>query len=294
MVQTADLRVEKLFDISRYVCVITGGGTGIGLMAAQALAANGAKVYITGRRTEALEKAAKSHHPEEYGGSIIAAGPCDVTSKEDLQKLVKEIEEKELDGVDLVVAAAGVSGAKGEPEGEDAEDMKKNLWENEDVQQWSDTYKTDVTAVYFTTVAFLPLLQKASVKHGSLSPSVIVISSMSGIMRHSQGHFSYNAAKGGTVQLTKLMSAEFQKLGIRVNSIAPGYFPSEMTAKSSGEDQKSYLPDEKVQEKGHVPMQRGGRDEEMAMAVLFLARNTYVNGEILAVDGGVLNVVAGR
>lgn len=67
-----------------------------------------------------------------------------------------------------------------------------------------------------------------------------------------------------------------------------------MTAKESGENQKSELPDEKIQEKGHVPMQRAGADEEMAMAVLFLAKNTYVNGEILAVDGGVLNVVAGR
>jgi NAD(P)-dependent dehydrogenase (short-subunit alcohol dehydrogenase family) len=91
---------------------------------------------------------------------------------------------------------------------------------------------------------------------------------MSGIMRHAQGHFAYNAAKGGTVQLTKLMSAEFQKLDIRVNSIAPGYFPSEMTTKESDEQQKSELPDEKVQEKGHVPMERGGTDEEMAMAVV--------------------------
>jgi len=79
-----------------------------------------------------------------------------------------------------------------------------------------------------------------------------------------------------------------------VNSIAPGYFPSEMTAKESGEDMKSELPDEKVQEKGHVPMQRGGHDEEMAQAVLLLTKNRYVNGEVLAVDGGVLNVVAGR
>lgn len=127
-----------------------------------------------------------------------------------------------------------------------------------------------------------------------MAASIIVISSMSGIMRHAQGHFSYNAAKGGTVHLAKLMSSEFQKASIRVNSIAPGYFPSEMTAKESGENQKSELPDEKIQEKGHVPMQRAGADEEMAMAVLFLAKNTYVNGEILAVDGGVLNVVAGR
>lgn len=87
-------------------------------------------------------------------------------------------------------------------------------------------------------------------------------------MRHAQGHFSYNAAKGATVQLTKLMSAEFQKLGVRINSIAPGYFPSEMTAKESRKDQKSELPAEKVQEKGHVPAQRPGTDEEMSQAVV--------------------------
>lgn len=116
-----------------------------------------------------------------------------------------------------------------------------------------------MTAVYFTTVAFLPLIQAASEQHGHMSASVIVISSMSGIMRHAQGHFSYNAAKGGTVHLSKLMSAEFQKLGIRVNSIAPGYFPSEMTAKESGPDQKSELPAEKVQEKVSPDVQLDGR-----------------------------------
>ncbi len=146
--------------------------------------------------------------------------------------------------------------------------MKKTLWENESPEDWNTTYNTDVTAVYFTTVAFLPLLQAGTESHGHLSASVIVISSMSGIMRHAQGHFSYNAAKGATVHLTKLMSAEFQKLRIRVNSIAPGYFPSEMTAKESGPDQKSNLPAEKIQEKGHVPAERPGSDEEMAQAVV--------------------------
>ena len=116
---------------------------------------------------------------------------------------------------------------------------------------------------------------------------------MSGLMAHAQGHFSYNAAKGATVQLTKLMSAEFEKLRIRVNSIAPGYFPSEMSTGDSGSDQKSSMPQEKIDQKGHVPAGRAGTDEEMAQAVLFLAKNTYVNGEILAVDGGVLLKVAG-
>ena len=73
---TSELRVEKLFSVKDYVCVVTGGGSGIGLMAAQALAANGAKVYITGRRKEVLENAAKSHNPDE-GGQII---PCVVRS----------------------------------------------------------------------------------------------------------------------------------------------------------------------------------------------------------------------
>lgn len=113
-------------------------------------------------------------------------------------------------------------------------------------------------------------------------------------MSHAQGHFSYNAAKGATVHLSKLMSYEFKKAGIRVNSIAPGYFPSEMTTQESDEKQKSEIPKSKIEEKGHVPMNRAGSDEEMAMGILFLMKNKYVNGEIIAIDGGVLLEVPGR
>ncbi|KAM0715700.1 hypothetical protein Q7P37_009200 [Cladosporium fusiforme] len=295
MAETHHFDASKLFGVQGFTCVVTGGGTGIGLMAAQALSANGAKVYITGRRTEALEKAAKSHDPAK-GGSIIPIGPCDVRKKEDLDRIVKDLESKE-PYINLLVCNAGIAGPKAEPEHDDAGDLKKKLWENESVEEWNETFNTDVTSVYFTTVAFLPLLQAAIEPKGPMprfGSSVITISSMSGLMRHAQGHFSYNAAKGATVHLTKLMSAEFQRAWIRVNSIAPGYFPSEMTAKSSDEKQKSALPAEKVQEKGHVPAMRGGRDEEMGMTVLYLAKNEYVNGEIIAVDGGVLNTVAGR
>jgi len=292
MAATHQLKAEHLFSVKGYVCVVTGGGTGIGLMCTQALAANGAKVYITGRRMDALEKAAKAHSPSD-GGQIIPIGPCDVTSKDDLEKLVKEVEAKEKH-INVLITNAGVSGPKAEPDSEDASELKDKLWNSEDFSQWSDTFTTNVSAVYFTTVAFLPLLQAATKEHGHRQPSVIVISSMSGIMRESQGHFSYNAAKGATVHLAKLMSAEFEKAKIRVNSIAPGYFPSEMTMKESNKDQKTHMPHEKVQEKGHVPAERPGSDEEMAQAVLFLTKNMYVNGEIIAVDGGVLNMVAGR
>ncbi|KAI0429843.1 hypothetical protein F5Y09DRAFT_309211 [Xylaria sp. FL1042] len=296
MAETRDFSAEKLFNVKGFVAVVTGGGTGIGLMATQALAANGAKVYITGRRTEALENAANSHQPASGEGQIIPIGPCDVTKKDDLQRLADSVAEREK-CIHLLVCNAGVSGPKAEPEHTDAEDLRSRLWDNEDISDWQDNYLTNVTAVYFTTVVFLPLLQAAMRPKGSLEPysaSVLTISSMSGIMRHAQGHFSYNAAKGATVHLTKMMSAEFQKAGIRVNSIAPGYFPSEMTAKESDERQKSHVPEEKIKGKGHVPLARPGRETEMGMSVLYLARNQYVNGEIIAVDGGVLNVLAGR
>lgn len=94
---------------------------------------------------------------------------------------------------------------------------------------------------------------------------------MSGIMSHAQGHFSYNAAKGATVHLSKLMAYEFKKAGIRVNSIAPGYFPSEMTTKESDENQKSELPKEKIEEKGHVPAQRAGSDEEVSIFACYIS-----------------------
>ncbi|KAG4436016.1 hypothetical protein IFR05_008493 [Cadophora sp. M221] len=293
MAKTEDLRAETLFSVKGHVCVVTGGGTGIGLMATQALAANGAKVYITGRRMDALDNAAETHQPSSGGGQIIPIGPCDVTRKGDLESLVKEISKKEK-YINVLVCNAGISGPKAEPESEKATELKETLFKGESFEEWEETFNTNVSGVYFTTVAFLPLLQAGGESHGHLSASVIVISSMSGIMRHAQGHFSYNAAKGATVHLSKLMSYEFKKAGIRVNSIAPGYFPSEMTTGESDRDQKSEIPDGKMREKGHVPAKRAGSDEEMAQGILFLARNRYVNGEIIAIDGGVLLEVPRR
>ena len=223
-------------------------------------------------------------------------GPCDVTSKSALENLIREISSKEK-YLNLLVTNAGVSGPKAPPDSTSAKNIQETVWNKESVEDWDSVFQTNVTSVYFSTLAFLPLLQASMDPSGpypSRSPSVIVISSMSGIMRHSQGHFAYNAAKGATVHLSKLMSAEFEKANVRVNSIAPGYFPSEMTMKEKDENNKTHMPAEKIHEKGHVPAARPGSDEEMAQAVIFLAKNMYVNGEVLAVDGGVLNQVPGR
>ncbi|KAK5947559.1 hypothetical protein PMZ80_001712 [Knufia obscura] len=291
MADTTKFHIANLFSLKDYVCLVTGGGTGIGLMAAQALSANGAKVYITGRRGEVLQKAADTHHPDKHDadihGEIIPITTTDVRSKDDLQKLIKEIESKE-SYLSLVVAAAGVPGPKEpSPDTNDAKELKDKLWDSEGPEDWNETFNVDVTSVYFTTLATMPLLQAAPKDHFS---SVIVISSMSGIMKNSQSHFAYNSAKAATVHLSKMMSSEFSRFGVRVNSIAPGYFPSEMTMKQSDDRNKAEMPDEKVKDKGHeTPAGRAGRDEEMGMAVIFLAKCAYVNGQILAVDGGVLN-----
>jgi len=89
MVSTDGLRAEKLFSVKGYVCVITGGGTRIGLMASQALAANGAKVYITGRRMEALENAAKTHSPSQGEGKIIPFAFLPTSPKATLMKFLE-------------------------------------------------------------------------------------------------------------------------------------------------------------------------------------------------------------
>ncbi|KAL9114228.1 MAG: hypothetical protein Q9227_001650 [Pyrenula ochraceoflavens] len=276
MANTHELRLTSLFNLEDFVCLISGG----------------AKVYITGRRLEALQQAAKQHSPDPKisKGQIIPIGPCDVTSKDSLDKLVHEISAKEK-YLSLLVAAAGVSGPKAPPEGQTAAEIKDALWNKETPEAWNSTYNTNVSSVFFTTVAVLPLLEAAPENHNA---SAIVISSMSGMMRHAQGHFSYNAAKAATAHLSRMMSREFAKSNVRVNSIAPGYFPSEMTMGSTDERQKTEMPTEKVLSKGHsVPAGRSGKDEEMAMAVIFLAKCGYVNGEIIKVDGGVMNEVGG-
>lgn len=138
------------------------------------------------------------------------------------------------------------------------------------------------------STAFLPLLQKATEHQKGYSGTIINISSISGLVRISQGHFSYNASKAATVHLNKMLASEVAKTGlkIRINSIAPGVFPSEMTTQeSSDETQKSEMPKEK---KESLPAGRPGNDRDMAAAVLFCASCQYLNGQTIPVDGGYL------
>jgi NAD(P)-dependent dehydrogenase (short-subunit alcohol dehydrogenase family) len=266
--------------------VFSGGGSGIGLMATQALVANGAKVYITGRTKEKLDNVAKQY--SEGSGSIIPI-QCDVTDKAQIADLVKQISSKE-ECLCVLINNAGISGETFQTEAQSAEEMKANLFDSEKAtfEDWTSVYRTNVPQIYFMTTAFLPLLQKSSERHPGWSGTVLNISSISGVVKTAQHHFAYNASKAAAIHLTRMLATEIaanNRLKIRVNSIAPGVFPSEMTTGGeSGGDQKSQLDRGKYEEK--VPARRPGKDEDMAQAVLFAVANQYLNGQTVVVDGG--------
>lgn len=231
------LQSSKLFDVSHCTAVVTGGGTGIGLMITQALVANGAKVYITGRREEALDNVVKT-----YGSSpgSIHALPGDVSNKNDITRLADRMAKEEPDGIQLLVNNAGIardqltqfSKNNGPPDMKDA-DAIHNYFIKSDPQAWEDTFRTNVTGQFFMSIAFLPLLKKgadtAKKQNPLLSSSIINVSSISGSMKGtSGGQPAYAASKAASSHVTRMLATTLKDVGVRVNCIAPGLFPSEV------------------------------------------------------------------
>lgn len=147
----AELNRNSLFNLKGRVALVTGGGSGIGLMITQALAVNGAKVYITGRSGDKLD-----HVVEIYGkdveGEIIALKGFDVTSKDQISKLVKEVESREK-CLCILVNNAGISSDTVTTETKTAQEMKENLFdvEKSNFEDWTSVYSTNVAGVYFTS-----------------------------------------------------------------------------------------------------------------------------------------------
>ncbi|KAI8457870.1 short chain dehydrogenase/reductase family protein [Phakopsora pachyrhizi] len=285
------LSLDSLFSVKGLVAVVTGGGTGIGLMCTQALAAHGARVYITGRRADALNKATENYH-KHAKGEIIGI-QADVTSKEDLERLVRQITEKEPNGIQILINNAGIAGPKSNIAHQDRpiEEFSGEIIKTESLEDWDSVWRTNVSGIYFTTVHFLPLLKLGSNSQSQYRSGVINISSMSGMIKVSQSHFCYNASKAAAIHLTKMMATDMGNLGIRFNSIAPGYFPSEMPLRFSRG--KNDISDKFDAAERKVPAGRPGRLEEMAATVLYLCGKggQYCDGLILNIDGGVLQYV---
>jgi NAD(P)-dependent dehydrogenase (short-subunit alcohol dehydrogenase family) len=277
-----ELTMDKVFPVKDKVALVTGGGSGIGLMITQTLAVNGAKVYIVGRTEEKLEKVVEVHGQNIAGQIIPIVG--DVSTKEGVSKIKKEIESKEK-CVCILVNNAGIAPGKTEVKGS-SEELVDKLFNGTTEQEWLDVYQTNVVGPFLMSTAFLPLLEKSTESHPGYSGTIINISSISGHIRISQGHFAYNSSKGAAIHLNKMLASEIAKNGIkvRVNSIAPGVFPSEMTTQESRDDnQKSEMPKD---HKEGLPAQRPGKDQDMAAAILFAVGCQYLNGQTVTVDGG--------
>ncbi|KAJ7904794.1 hypothetical protein B0H13DRAFT_2334567 [Mycena leptocephala] len=312
------LSPQHLFDVDGLVALITGGGSGIGRMMAAALENNGATVYIVGRRLDVIQTAAKEI--SKHGKIIPLEG--DVTDRDSLLSLVDEVKNRH-GYIDLLVNNAGIarnlydhplpspgnSSPISDPDSPGSapsvpciKSFQASLWDNGSPEDFAETFATNVTSVYYTTVAFLDLLHQGNVRKQDKSPQlgrprppfhssqVLSVSSSGGFRVDAKVLSpSYTLAKAACTHLGKLLANLLAPWAIRSNVIAPGLFKSEMTIglfPGLGLGPAAFVDS--------VPLKRAGTEEEMAGAILFLASRSgaYVNGAVWLVDGGRVGSVA--
>ncbi|KAJ1020390.1 hypothetical protein NDA13_005709 [Ustilago tritici] len=287
------LEAFALFDLGGRIALVTGGGTGLGLTAALALASNGAKVYISGRRKERLDEAVSEYSDKVLPGSLIAI-QGDVSSKESLAWIAETIRRDE-GKLDILVNNAGIEGPVTKLPCSttlcslSASEVSCSHLSSESFEAWDQLFRVNTSSVFFSTMTMLPLLTASHTS--SYTSSVINITSISGMVKVSQSHYAYNASKAAANHLTQMLAHELKfkcNLPVRINAIAPGLFSSEMT--SSGKSEKGKTDSEHV--KNHLnPAGRVGSEHEYAQLILLLACNTFITGQIIAVDGGFLTAV---
>jgi len=280
----SSIEAGNLFSVKGLVAVVTGGGTGIGLMITKALEENGAKVYIVGRRLDVLEKASKE---AKHGNIIPLQG--DVTSKEDLSKVVEYV--TKADGfINVLIANSGITGPSLEGLNPTSTllEIQEFLWKS-DIDDFTHTYRVNTSAVFYSVIAFLGLLDAGNKKGNVEQKSqVIATSSIGGFNRMPLAGYAYGTSKAAVTHLMKQFSTALAPHGIRSNIIAPGFYPSEM---ASGPLDRAF-PDG-VLPKAFVPAQRVGTIEDMAGTILYLTSRAgaYLNGNVVVTDGGRLSVV---
>lgn len=294
------LAPNKMFDLSNKVALVTGGGTGIGLMQARGLRAAGAKVYIVGRREDVVVQTAKVHGSED--GPIIPL-VADVSTKEGCVSLASEFSKHE-QKLDILISNAGQVGplnegsttidasGKSHPEHRDerlsADEFANKSLEDNTPDDWDRLFRINVYATYFLSLAFLPLLAKGSEATKGWSSTILTTGSISGIVKQSQHHVSYNASKAAVHHVTKMLAFEVAATTtamIRINAVAPGTYASEMTA-SDKDDETNMSSLRSKMDVMSLPARRPGREEDMVQTTQFLASCQYLNGQILCVDGG--------
>ncbi len=240
--------------------VITGGSSGIGLATAKRFVAEGAFVFIAGRRQAECDKAAK-----EIGRNVVAVA-CDVTKLEDLDRLYKEVAARK-GKIDILFANAGMVETVATPA--------------VTPEHFDRTFNTNARGAYFTVQKALPLLNDGA----------SIILTASAVWQKGMPIYStYAATKAAIRSYVRTWTAEFAARGIRANVISPG--PVETPIFEGQFSTKEAADALREQFKASVPLHRMGRPEEIASAALFLAskESSYITGIDLPVDGGLVAV----
>jgi NAD(P)-dependent dehydrogenase (short-subunit alcohol dehydrogenase family) len=255
------MRVQELFDLRGKTAVVTGGGSGIGRQMAGALAEAGANVVLCARKVERCEQAAAELATL---GMRALALRCDVRRPEDVRAVVERTL-AEFGALDILVNNAGTSW--GAPV------------EETPLDGWQKVVDVNLTGVFLCSQA----AGRAMIERGG---GVIVnIASVAGLRGSPPGAMdaiAYNASKGGVISFTRDLAKKWAQHGIRVNAIAPGWFPSDMSRVLLEHHGESFLEG--------IPLHRFGGPDDLKGAIAFLASpaSAYVTGHTLVVDGGQL------
>jgi NAD(P)-dependent dehydrogenase (short-subunit alcohol dehydrogenase family) len=251
--------VRERFDVEGRVAIVTGASSGLGVTFAEGLAGAGAKLVLAARRKDRL--AGLVERLTSAGATAIAVA-ADVAQEADVDALVRATLER-FGRADILVNNAGV----------------RQVVPGADESRESFTGTLDVNL----TGAFLCAQRFGRVMLERQKGSIVNVASIVGLV--SLGvipEASYAASKGGLISLTRELGAQWARRGVRVNALAPGFFPSEMTTEMfESDDGKRFI-------RRRTPMGRPGDPEELVGPLLFLASDAsaYVTGQTLAVDGG--------
>jgi NAD(P)-dependent dehydrogenase (short-subunit alcohol dehydrogenase family) len=253
------MSVRDLFDLAEKTAIVTGGGSGIGRQMAEGLAEAGANLVLCARKAERCEQAAGEL--EGLGVRALGLG-CDVRDPEQIDAVVRRTVH-ELGGVDVLVNNAGtVWGAA-------PEDMP--------LEGWQKVVDVNLTGVFlFAQAAGRVMIERG----GGSIVNIASVSGLRGAPAEVVNTVVYHATKGGVIAFTRDLAWKWARHGIRVNAIAPGWFPSDMS--------KFVLDRQGDDLARRIPLGRFGGAEDLKGAVVFLASpaSAYVTGHTLVVDGG--------
>lgn len=252
----------SIFSLAGKTALVTGGSTGIGYMITHALVSAGAKVYIASRKLDSCQKAAESL--ADLPGSCIPFA-ADLATEEGVIALASFIKEQE-SNLNILVNNSGRSWGAA---------LDQFPW-----QAWENVMTLNVTAPFTLIRELTPLL--ASTGSAEDPARVINIGSVMGSEPHGFPAYSYSASKAAIHHVTRYLSNELAGRHITVNAIAPGPFPSGMTAFFAENEKKSAAV------VAGVPLGRMGRPQDFAGPILCLCgvSGSYITGVILPLDGG--------